>query len=60
MVLKGTSSSPHEIVEAVEVFLTLDGNPPSSPYFRREWEIANDGNVRILVCWNVRTQKGDM
>lgn len=47
--IEGSEMASNEIVEAVEAFLTPDGNPPSSPYFWRDWEIANDGSVKKSV-----------
>jgi hypothetical protein len=40
-----------EIVEAVKLYLTPDGDPPSCPYFWRDWEIADDDQVKRSVNW---------
>jgi hypothetical protein len=41
--------TPPEIAEAMEVYLTPVGIPPTYPYFWREWEILDDGTVKKSV-----------
>ena len=42
-----------EITEAVEIFLTPDGNPPTTPYFWQDWDIADDGSAKKSVWLNL-------
>jgi hypothetical protein len=54
--MEESNITEHEIAEAVEVFLTPDGNPPTTPYFWRDWDIADDGSVKKSVLLNISTQ----
>lgn len=52
--MEESGMTEEEIAEAVEVFLTPDGNPPTTPYFWRDWNITEDGSVkksvRLILC----------
>ena len=36
--IEESNMTENEILEAVEIFLTPDGNPPTTPYFWRDWD----------------------
>ena len=42
--------TPPKIAEAMEVYLTPAGIPPTYSYFWHEWEIQDDGTVKKSVC----------
>lgn len=54
--IEESEMTPSEITEAVDVFLSPDGNPPSYPYFWRDWDIADDGGIRrsVWFSWKLR------
>lgn len=54
-----TWTSPHEIVEAVEVFLTLDGNLQVPRTFGASGRLLMMAVLKS-VCCNVPTRKGDI
>lgn len=47
--MKELEATPREVAESVEILLTPDGDPPSCPYFWRDWDILDDGAAKKSV-----------